>query len=226
VLPAPSLRARSRRAKQSCTHSRGYGTRSGQAKRNQSRNTYFIGIYWIPASAGMSAFCVREKLSDSLAVGNPGQSGSLMIHPNQINLRRATPEDRDVAFSVKKTAFREYVEMVWSWNEAEQLALHKRRFTEQEFWIVSIDKLDIGILALTRMIDRIKVNQLFLLPDYQRQGIGSDCIRKILDKSKAKSLPVFIQTLKVNLPAQNFAEKLGFRRVGDTPTHIQWEWSE
>jgi len=149
-----------------------------------------------------------------------------MILPDDITLRPAAPQDSEFAFNVKKSAFRKYIEMVWGWNDAEQRAMHERRFAEHEFWIVSMDEIDIGILALVRTSDRIDVNQLFLLSDYQRQGIGCYCMQRILAESKKKDMPVYIQTLKVNIPAQNFAEKLGFRKVGETATHIQWEWSE
>lgn len=149
-----------------------------------------------------------------------------MNNASEINMRRASLEDGEFAFQVKKAAFQKYIELIWGWDETLQRDLHERMFAEKEFWVIRKAEADIGILALARGADRIDVNQLFLLPYYQRQGIGFACMKEILIEAKYNSLPVYIQTLKVNLPAQAFAAKLGFQRSGETETHIQWKWNE
>jgi len=47
---------------------------------------------------------------------------------NDLKLRKATTHDSEFAYQTKKTAFREYVEKVWGWDEEEQRKLHERRF--------------------------------------------------------------------------------------------------
>jgi hypothetical protein len=69
---------------------------------------------------------------------------------DDVNLRQATTADSEFAFQTKKAAFRQYVEMVWGWDEAEQRQVHERRFAEQEFWVVQVSGTDVGILAVVR----------------------------------------------------------------------------
>ena len=143
-----------------------------------------------------------------------------------ITLRPAMPEDSEFVYQTKKIAFRRYVDLAWGWVEADQRAMHERRFAKGEFQIVRCKDLDIGILAFVKRSDRVDVNQLFLLPEYQRKGIGMELMERIMADAKLSSLPVHIQTFKVNLPAQAFAKKLGFQMSGETETHVQWEWKE
>jgi len=142
-----------------------------------------------------------------------------------ITLRRASEDDCDFAFEVKKAVFKKYVDMVWGWNEAEQRTIHARIFTEHVFWIITRSGKDVGILALVRGKNRIDIRQLFILPEFQRLGIGKHCMNLIMAELKQSALPVYTQTLKVNSPAIAFVEQLGFHRLGETENHIQFEWS-
>jgi len=83
-----------------------------------------------------------------------------------LRLRKATPDDSKFAYQTKKAAFRVYVEKVWGWNEVEQRQLHQRRFASQDFYVMQISESDVGILAIVRQPDCIKVNQMFILPKY------------------------------------------------------------
>jgi len=142
-----------------------------------------------------------------------------------IEIRPAVASDIEFAFQVKKLAFKKYVEMVWGWDEAEQEEIHTRIFLEQEFHIVSDAGIDVGVIAFVRSPECIRFYQLFLLPEFQRRGIGRKVMERIMEEAKKQLLPIRIQTLKVNQPAQDFAEKLGFNKIGKTAEHIQWEWS-
>ena len=45
-----------------------------------------------------------------------------------LTLRKASTNDREFAYSVKRAAFKGYVEKVWGWDETEQRLLHEERF--------------------------------------------------------------------------------------------------
>ncbi len=136
-------------------------------------------------------------------------------------LRPATAADSEFAFQVKKAAFRAHVEMVWGWDEAEQRRLHERRFAAQEFKVIQAGGADVGILAVVRTPECVKVNQLFILPERQGKGIGKACMQRIIQD--AGGLPVRLQVLKVNTRAQSFFQRMGFDGIGETATHLQFE---
>lgn len=140
-----------------------------------------------------------------------------------VNLRKATTDDSEFAYETKKAAFRLYVEMVWGWDEAEQRQMHERRFADQVFQVVQVSGTDIGIMAIVRQPDFIKVNQLFILPHYQGKGIGEICMMKIIGDSKKNNLPIRLRVLKVNQRAASFYHRLGFVDIGENDTHIMME---
>jgi|GEM_PF-218886 len=63
-----------------------------------------------------------------------------------------------------------------------------------------------------------EIEDIYLLPEYQRKGIGTQVINDIIEKNKYKSV-------KVNCPKTNdvemFFEKLGFTYYGDTKDYFK-----
>ena len=141
----------------------------------------------------------------------------------EMNLRPATAADSEFAYQTKKAAFRTYAEMVCGWDEAEQRKIHERRFSEQDFRIVQVGGIDVGILALAREADCVKINQLFILPKYQGKGIGGHCMEELIADARRDRLPVRLKVLRVNTRAACFYRRLGFAEVGESPTHLMME---
>ena len=142
-----------------------------------------------------------------------------------LSLRKAHANDNEFVFVVKKAAFRKYVEQVWGWNDGYQQELHKRRFAAQDVCIIQLHEVDIGFLAVSHTLDMLKVNQLFILPEYQGRGIGSACMTRIIDDANLEQKSVVLQVLKVNTRGITFYQRLGFTIVGESTTHIQMKKS-
>ncbi len=140
-----------------------------------------------------------------------------------LRLRKATADDSEFAYRTKKAAFKEYVEKVWGWDEEQQLQLHELRFASQEFQVIQVSGIDVGIIAIVRQPDCVRVNQLFILPEYQNRGIGAACMMRIIEEAVASELPVRLQVLKVNSLAVTFFQKLGFGSIGESDTHVLME---
>ena len=137
-----------------------------------------------------------------------------------LNIRKAYASDSEFVFRVKKAAFQEYVEQVWGWDDGYQRELHDRRFAAQDLRIIQFCGTDVGFLATSRTLDTLKVNQLYILPEYQGRGIGSACMTRVLDDANLRQMPVVLQVLKVNTRGTAFYQRLGFAIVGETPTHF------
>jgi len=142
---------------------------------------------------------------------------------DNLRMRKATADDSEFAYRTKKAAFRKYVEKVWGWDAEEQRQLHERRFASQDFQVIQVSGIDVGILAIVRETDGVKVNQMFILPEYQRRGIGAACMMRIIEKAAASGLPVRLQVLKVNTRALAFFQRLGFSSSGESDTHVFME---
>jgi len=142
---------------------------------------------------------------------------------DSLKLRKAAPSDSEFAYRTKKAAFRQYVEQVWGWDEEEQRQLHLRRFSSQEFSVMQLSGVDVGIMAIVHELDCVKLNQIFILPEYQRRGIGTACIMRVIEDAAAAGLSVRLQVLKVNSRAIAFFQKLGFNSIGESDTHFRME---
>jgi GNAT superfamily N-acetyltransferase len=142
---------------------------------------------------------------------------------NSLTLRKASPHDSEFAYCAKRAAFREYVEKVWGWDEDEQRQLHAQRFGTQDFRVIHVAGTDVGIMAVVVATDCVKLNQLFLLPEHQGQGIGRECMLLIMEEAGRLGLPVRLRVLKINPRALAFFQRLGFWRTGETETHVLME---
>jgi ribosomal protein S18 acetylase RimI-like enzyme len=142
---------------------------------------------------------------------------------HDLKLREATAQDSDLAYRIKKAAFREYVEKVWGWDEAEQRRLHAKRFVAGEFRMIQVSGTDVGIIAVARQPDCVDLKQLYILPEFQGRGIGRACMLGVMRDADARGLPIRLQLLKVNRRALDFYKSLGFKEIGETATHKQME---
>ena len=140
-----------------------------------------------------------------------------------LNIRKARTSDSEFIFTVKKAAFREYVERVWGWDDNYQRKLHDERFAAQNVCIIQWCEVDVGFLAISHTSGMLKVDQLFILPEHQGRGIGSACMTRIVDDAGLEQKPVMLQVLKVNTRGIAFYQRLGFTIVGESTTHVQME---
>ena len=139
----------------------------------------------------------------------------------ELSFRKAHTSDSEFVFTVKKAAFREYVEQVWGWDDNYQRELHNRRFAAQDVCIIQFRGTDVGFLSTSSTPDTLKVNQLFILPEYQGKGIGSACMMRIVDDARLEGKSVALQVLKVNTRGTAFYQRLGFLIVDESSTHLQ-----
>jgi len=59
-------------------------------------------------------------------------------------------------------------------------------------------------MALAVQPDCLKLNQLFILPEYQSKGIGRKCTALVIEEGRRLGLPVCLGVLKVNPRALAF----------------------
>lgn len=142
---------------------------------------------------------------------------------NSVALRSATAEDSEFAYEAKKKALGSYVRQVWGWDEDEQRRLHLRRFATRDFQVITAFGADVGVLALCREPDCLRVNQLLVLPEYQARGVGTACMMQVLEDAAGRGLPVRLQVLKVNRRAIEFYRRLGFSDAGTDDVHVRME---
>ncbi len=141
-------------------------------------------------------------------------------------LRPSTPDDLEFIWQLEKLTMREYVEQTWGeWQDEVQ----KKRVQENFglVWhpqIILVKDECAGAYCVERKGENLFISNINILPNYQRQGLGSEIIRSVLEQGQQLNLPVTLRVLKVN-PARHLYERLGFKIFEETDTHYMMKAS-
>ena len=139
---------------------------------------------------------------------------------HNISLRDATTDDAAFALHVTEACMRHYAEETWgTWKARPDY------FDPATDMIVERDGHDIGLMGLN-IDSRQKswvLEKLYLLPAYQRQGIGSFLLRNLIEAAKSERAVVRLTVLEVN-PARRFYERHGFILTHTISPRHHMEW--
>jgi ribosomal protein S18 acetylase RimI-like enzyme len=97
-------------------------------------------------------------------------------------------------------------------SSAQQLDRVLAHFESAE--VLELKRCPIGVVKVIREPTQWKLLQLQLLPDHQRNGIGTQVVQSVLREAKLAHVPVVLTVLKSN-PASRLYERLGFKVVGE-----------
>jgi ribosomal protein S18 acetylase RimI-like enzyme len=140
--------------------------------------------------------------------------------PSDIDYRAAQTEDYEFLFSLHREVMREYVEYTWGvWDDVVQRDDFRKQFIPSHLQIIQFQGRDIGVLFIEDRVEEIFIASLEILPEYQRQGIGSSVMQGLFEAAAKQNKPVALQVLKVNRRARSLYQRLGFGITGENDTH-------
>ena len=140
-------------------------------------------------------------------------------------LRTATAADAEFAYGVLDRTIRVYAEQTFGkWSEADARARISRNTAAGTSSIIVLDGQPIGIMTVDRTGTHLQLEQLFILPEYQRRGIGSELLEGLLSEARGRVLPVRLRVLRVN-PAKRLYERYGFRVTSEEPERFHMQWA-
>ena len=137
----------------------------------------------------------------------------------QTRLRTARPDDFQFAFEAKRAALGPHIAVRWGWDEELQKEIHRKRWNERPWSIIECGDQAIGTVSVEEKGDHIRFGEFYLLPAFQRQGIGSSLLASVLDSSDAQRIPVRLEYLKWN-PVGSLYLRHGFKVVSENDTHF------
>ena len=139
-----------------------------------------------------------------------------------IKLALATDDDYEFSYQVKKAAEGEYIKRIWRWDESLQRRFHEKDWNENRPAIIKFAGKSIGTLSVVENEEYVQIGQFFILPEFQRKGIGSSLLRNVLEKADDASLVSRVAFLKGN-PVESLYERNDFHLVDETETHCFME---
>ena len=134
-------------------------------------------------------------------------------------LRAATAADAAFIYALRVAGLKEYVVQLWGWDESVQAARFQECFDPAHYQVVMVRGRDVGAVAVEWRDAEVFLADIEILPEWQRCGLGTAIITAILTEAGQRKLPVALQVLKGN-PARRLYERLGFRVVEETRTHV------
>ena len=134
-----------------------------------------------------------------------------------IALRLANSADSEFAYEVVCKTIRPYAEQTFGiWQEAQVRSMLASNISAGFTKIIMADANPAGILTAKELENHIQLDQLFVLPEYQRDGIGTELVRQMLQRAKELEVPVRLRVLRVN-PAKRLYERMGFFVTSEEP---------
>jgi ribosomal protein S18 acetylase RimI-like enzyme len=134
------------------------------------------------------------------------------------SLRAATHRDAAFIYGLRVAGLREYVAQTWGWDDAVQAARFRAHFDPARYQVIVADGLNVGALAVEWRAGEVFLADIEVVPAWRGRGLGTAIVGAVLAEARRRRLPAALQVLKGN-PARRLYERLGFRIVGETPTH-------
>jgi ribosomal protein S18 acetylase RimI-like enzyme len=148
--------------------------------------------------------------------------------------RSAHPEDEEF-LSALYTSTRAEEVAAWGWTAAQEEAFLRMQFQAQrqayqwqfpgaDHQIILRQGQPVGRCLVYRTEAEIRLVDLALLPEDRGAGLGSAVVQALLDEAQQAGKPVRLHVTPTNRAARWYA-RLGFKPIGETPTHLSMEWS-
>jgi ribosomal protein S18 acetylase RimI-like enzyme len=142
-----------------------------------------------------------------------------------IELRPAVPGDEIFLEHVYFTTQRWITERLFGWRGDD---FERCRFRENhelsKAEVIVVDGTSAGWLIKNTLEDAIEIGSIYVLPDYQRKGIGTEIMSGIIKKAASLNVTVRLSTAKIN-PARALYERLGFHIVSESQYKISFEYN-
>lgn len=125
-------------------------------------------------------------------------------------LRQAIADDAPLFFGVIDQTMREFIVATWGvWNEERVQHESYEDSRSPNAQVIQVDDISIGVFVVERCPTHIQLEQIYLLPKYQRMGIGTALLSSLISEASQSKIPVRLRVMAVN-PAKSFYERFGF----------------
>ena len=132
------------------------------------------------------------------------------------------PDTFEFAFRAKKEALGPHVAVKWGWDDERQRRVHSEKWAAKRFFRILVDGEAAGTVAIDESSSHIQFGEFYLLPPFQRKGVGGKVLASVIEQSAQKHLPIRLECLKWN-PALSLYERAGFVVTRENDTHYFME---
>jgi len=153
---------------------------------------------------------------------------------NKIKLRPAVDADRELLFAVYCSTRRAEV-AAFGWDETQQDAFlemqftsrasaYKMQFPDAEHSVILFDEAPAGTLIVNRTKHSISLTDIAVLPEYQKNGIGTYVVEQLKGEAARSDMPLVLRVDKTNAAVKRFYERLGLAVTREAQILYEMEW--
>jgi len=127
-----------------------------------------------------------------------------------LHLREASQADIAFARSLYFETMRGMIEPLFGWDQRHQEESFAGWFNVQQASIIVADGRDVGWMQTRTSEREVFLGSLYVIPDMQGLGIGTQILRGLIAQAKLASKALTLAVMKNN-PAIRLYERMGFR---------------
>lgn len=139
-----------------------------------------------------------------------------MIH----RVRAASVDDIEFMIRLEQKTCRTYFENVSDWTAEYQREHFYAYFKPKYVSIIQDDSQLMGAFSFFSKKNVIFILYVYLLPEFQGQGIGTFILKGIIRMAKAQGKPIVLNTFKKNTKALRLFIRLGFKVIHESENKI------
>jgi GNAT superfamily N-acetyltransferase len=138
-----------------------------------------------------------------------------MLQNRLVQLELRTAIDHDFEYCRRLY----FVEMRWIIEELHldrisQETSFRQQWNSAQVRMIALDGTDVGWLQAMTQNDEFFVAQMFVDGPFQRRGIGTEVVKRLISEANSLNLAVRLNVVRIN-PARRLYERLGFRVIGE-----------
>jgi len=134
---------------------------------------------------------------------------------SEIGIRSSAAADASFIYDVVEATMRCHVEATWgAWSAERVKSESDADALDPSTKIIQFDGQDCGVFCVQTRPDALWIQMLFVLPRFQRRGVGRHLLSRAQEQAQALGVPVRLRVMRVN-PARHYYEQFGFRRYSE-----------
>ena len=141
----------------------------------------------------------------------------------ELTRRLAAEPDKPFLWEAVRQAYEDVVvRQFGQWDEDLQESDFNEKWEHADFEVVEVAGERVGAIWTTDEGEYLRLREVFLLPDYQGKGIGTQLIEQELARARRQHKPLRLRVLRENR-ARALYERLGFTVSSEDETTLWME---
>ena len=141
----------------------------------------------------------------------------------ELTRRLATESDKPFVWEANRQAYQDVVvRQFGQWDEDLQERDFNEKWERADFEVVELAGERVGAIWTTDEGEYLRLREVFLLPEYQGRGIGTQLVKQELARARHQHKPLRLRVLRENR-ARALYERLGFAVSSEAETTLWME---